>query len=277
VELGFRTASGPGASGEPAGAEPAAYEWNTQHRGGRFQRRPEESLMLSGDQNMMEVTAAVHFRIGRAGDYLFRNVDTEALVRAAAESVLQSVTGSAPLEDALTLRRTGMEARAARELQRLLDRYRTGVEVHPVKLLEVHPSVEVVDAFRGVSGAYEEKIRLINEAEGYLGEQVALARGQAEARLQAAAAHSSGRTNRAAGDAARFTQFESAFRGSPEPNQTRLYLETMETILPGRRKLIVDTSRGRRHLLLADDGVEIGPGVAVPPSPPARRMEEERD
>jgi regulator of protease activity HflC (stomatin/prohibitin superfamily) len=136
------------------------------------------------------------------------------------------------------------------------------------RLEDVHPSADVVDAFREVSAAFEEKNRLINEAEGYRNEQVALARGNGQARLAQARAYTLGRTNRAEGDAARFTQQEGAYRTAPGPTETRLYLETIEQVLPGKKKLIVDHGKGPRRLLLLEDGVEIGgPGVPLVKNP----------
>ena len=186
IEVGFRS----GAAFQEA--EPAAYEWNVQHRSGRFQRKPEESLMLSGDQNMIEVNATIHYRLVRPDDFLFRQLDGEATIRTAVESVLQSIASNTPLDEILTVGRRAIEARAQGEIQKRMDRYGTGVEVLDVRLLDVHPSLEVVDAFREVSGAYEEKNRLVNEAEGYRNEQVALARGNAQARLAAAQGYSAG-------------------------------------------------------------------------------------
>jgi len=238
VEIGFRSGL------EGSEAEPAAYEWNVQHRSGRFQRKPEESLMVSGDQNMTELTATVHYRLVKPDDYLFRHLDAGATVRAATESVVQSVITTTALDEVLTVNRQAVEQRIHKETQARLDKYETGVEVLHVKLLDVHPSLEVVDAFRDVSGAYEEKNRLINEAEGYRNEQVALARGNAAARLRTAQGYSTGRKNRAAGDASRFTQAEAAFRAAPGPTETRLYLETMEEVLPGKKKMIVDSGPG---------------------------------
>jgi HflK protein len=257
IEVGFRSGT------EFPDAEPAAYEWNVQHRSGRFQRKPEESLMLSGDQNMLELTATVHYRLVRPDDFLFGLLDGEGTIRVATEGALQSVVRTTPLDDALTTERHAIEERTREALQARLDRYGAGVEVMQVRLLDVHPSLEVVDSFRDVSGAYEEKNRLINEAEGYRNEQVALARGNAEANKVNAAGYSLGRKNRAAGDAARFTQSEAAYRAAPAVNDTRLYLETMEEILTSRSKMIVDSTRGRRHLTLVDDGLGISP--AVPP------------
>jgi Cu+-exporting ATPase len=254
VEIGFR------ANAASSEAEPAAYEWNVQHRSGRFVRKPEEALMLTGDQNMIEVNAVVHYRLSQPDDFLFQQLDGEATVRTAAESALQSTVFTAPLDDVLTTARQTMEARVVAALQKKLDRYGTGVQVVRVKLLDVHPSLEVVDAFREVSAAFEEKNRLINEAEGYRNEQIALARGNAEAKLQSAAGYKVSRTERAGGDGSRFDLAESAFNTAPAIHRLRLYLETMEQVLPGKKKLILDSSsKGRRHLLLLEDGVEIAP------------------
>jgi HflK protein len=203
-------------------------------------------------------------------------------VRAAAESVVQWVVTNTPLDPLLTTGRRAIEERARAELQRRLDLYGAGVRVLHVKLQDVHPSVEVVDAFREVAGAWEERSRLINVAEGYRNEQVALARGQGEANVRTAQAYSLGRVNRATGDASRFVQAEQAYRAAPGPTETRLYLETMEQILPGRQKLIIDSRGGRRNLMLLEDGVTIAPpGSALQPPPqrafPAPREESEND
>jgi Cu+-exporting ATPase len=270
IEIGFR-------SGQPlTEAEPAAYEWNVQHRSGRFQRKPEESLMVSGDMNMLEVTAAVHYRLPRPDDYLFRLFDAETTLRAATESALQAVVTTTPLDDILTERRKNIEQRTRQELQGRLDKYAAGIEILSVRLLDVHPSLEVVDAFRDVSGAFEEKNRLINEAEGYRNEQVALARGNGEATRVSAAGYSLGRRNRSEGDASRFIQTESAFRMAPGPSETRFYLEAMEDVLAGRTKMIVD-SKGRRHLTLMDDGIGFLPAgpIMIPQGDPMLVRERE--
>lgn len=271
VEIGFRSNS------TTPDSEPAAYEWNVQHRSGRFQKKPEESLMLTGDQNMVEVNATVHYSVARADDFLFRQLDGDGTVRTAAESVLQSVTNMSTMDDVLTTGRLALEQRALQELQRRLDRYGAGVRVLRIKLQDVHPSLEVVDAYRDVSGAYEEKSRMINEADAYRNEQVALARGNAQARVRNAEAYTVGRRNRAEGDAARFVLLEQAFRRAPGPNETRFYLESLEQVLPGRKKLIIDTSKGRRHLLLLEDGVEIAPPGAALTAPPRPMFRDESE
>jgi Cu+-exporting ATPase len=258
VEIGFRSNSG------AAYAEPSAYEWNVQHRGGRFESRPEESFALTGDQNMIELNASVHYDVAHADAFLFRQLDGDATVRAAAESVIHGIASTTPLDALLTTGREAVETQAQVDLQRRLDRYETGVRVIRVKLEDVHPAGDVVDAFRDVSAAYEEKNRAINEAQGYRQEQIALARGTARALGQSARAYALGRINRSDGDAGRFASQEQAYRTAPGVTETRLYLEAMEQVLPGKKKLIVDSGKGRRHLLLLEDGVEIAPpGAAV--------------
>jgi Cu+-exporting ATPase len=255
VEIGFRTVA------TTAENEPATYEWNAQHSSGRFQKVPEESAMLTGDQNMIELYATVHYVPAHPDDFLFRQLDGDGTVRTAAESVMQSVVTSSSLDDVLTVGRRELEQRARNELQTRLNRYGAGVQVLEVKLEDVHPALEVVDAFREVSDAFEEKNRLINEAEGYRNEQLALAQGNAKAALENARAYSLGRKTRAEGDASRFLSAEAAFRTAPDATQSRLYLETMEEVLPGKEKLIIDTRAGRRQLMLLRDGIALPGGL----------------
>jgi HflK protein len=255
VEIGFRTVASTPEN------EPAAYDWNVQHSTGRFQKVPEESAMLTGDQNMIELYATVHYVPAHPDDFLFRQMDGDGTVRATGESVMQSVVTSSSLDDVLTEGRRQLEQRARDELQRRLDQYGAGVQVLEVKLEDVHPALEVVDAFREVSDAFEEKNRLINEAEGYRNEQLALARGNAKAALENARAYSLGRKTRAEGDATRFVAAEAAYSKAPEATQSRLYLETMEEVLPGKKKLIIDSRAGRRQLMLLRDGIALPNGL----------------
>ncbi len=274
LEMGFRTVA---PAARPTDIpEPAAYEWNVAHRTGRYQQKLEEALMLSGDQNLVTTNAVVHYLIEPADDYLFQLADPEATLRAAAESAIRSAIGRAELDIALTTGRLELEALARQEMQKRLERYRAGVRVLSVRLQDVHPPLEVVDAFREVSSAFEEKNRLINEAEAYRNQQVALARGQAASRLEEALAYRLGRTQRAEGDASRFVQAQAAYQAAPGPTQTRLFLETMEQVLPGRNKLILETNgKGKRQLLAVDaqslklllPGLEQQPPQQSPPTP----------
>jgi Cu+-exporting ATPase len=251
VEIGFRTLSPDAARNEPS--EPAAYEWNLQHRGGRYERRAEEALMLTGDENLIEVNAVAQYAIGSPDDFLFSTTDPAGVLRTTAESALRTLIGAVSLDAALTTGRSAIE-NAARELaQRTLDEYHGGLRVIAIQLQDVHPSVEVVDAFRNVSSAFEEKNRLVNQAEAYRNEQLELARGQGLARLAEAAGYTTDRANRAEGDAQRFRLAVDAFRRSPGVTETRLYLENVEQVLAGKKKLILDSSKfGKRQMFFLD-------------------------
>jgi membrane protease subunit HflK len=256
VEIGFR--SNPKSS---IYSEPSAYEWNAQHRTGRYTSVPEEASMLTDDQNMIELTASVLYRTEQPDKYLFRQFDPNATARSASESVLENIVTAVSLDEVLTLDRRAIEARAKADLQTRLDRYDSGIRVLEMRLEDVHPSQEVVAAFRQVSDAYEEKSRLINEAEGYRNEQLAVSRGNAKALLEGADAYRVGRQTRAEGDANRFQSTEAAFRSAPAATESRLYLETLEAVLPGKKKIILDRSQGKRHLLLLEDGVALPPNL----------------
>jgi HflK protein len=248
MELGFRTVRS-----QEQTVEPAAYEWNVAHGTGRYVQKLDEALMLTGDQNLVTANAVVHYIIDRPDDYLFQLADPEGTLRGVAEGSIRSVFGAGELDVALTTGREALEARARGEMQKRLERYGTGIRVLSVRLQDVHPPLEVVDAFREVSTAFEEKNRLINEAEAYRNQQIALARGQAASRIEEARGYLVGRTNRATGDAHHFLQSEAAYRTAPGPTETRLFLESMEQVLPGRNKLILETNgKGKRQLLTID-------------------------
>ena len=140
--------------------------------------------MLTGDQNMIELNAMVHYSPVRPDDFLLRQLDGDTTVRVSAESVIQSIVTGESLDDVLTVGRRAIESRAERDLQQRLDRDGAGVKILRVKHEDVHPSLEVVDAFREVAGAFEEKNRMMNEAEVYRNEHLALARGSAQALIR---------------------------------------------------------------------------------------------
>jgi len=278
VEIGFRTLP------PMTTSEPVAYEWNIQHREGRYEKRAEEGVMLTGDENLVELNGVVQYAVKDAAKFLFSATDADAVVRAAAESTLRQLVGATPLDGVLTTGRTNLERACQQQLQKRLDAYDIGVSVRAVRLQDVHPPVEVVDAFRAVSSAYEEKSKLINEAEAYRNEQLPKARGAAEAKLQEAVGFRIGRVHRAQGDAARFVQQQTAFRAAPDVTRTRLYWETMEEVLAGRSKFIVDARKiGRRQMFFLDEkgNVVVPEQSPQPPQPPmeplAPGLSEEED
>ena len=247
VEIGYRTNLAP----SETAPEPAAYEWNTQHRRGRYRKIPEEGVMLTGDENLVEVNAVAQYRIKDPAVFLFRVKEPESRVRVAAERTLRWTVARMPLDAVLTRERTGIQAAWKKGMDQELSE--CGIEVLEVQLQDVHPPVEVVEAFRDVASALEEKTTRINEAEGYLLEQVPIAQGQAWARRVAADAYARGRIERSRGESARFVERHEAYRKAPDVTALRLYFETVEQVLPNKQKFITDSRKlGRRRLLFFD-------------------------
>ncbi|MBN2452358.1 MAG: cation-translocating P-type ATPase family protein, partial [Lentisphaeria bacterium] len=168
VEVGFRTTAG-----EQAGSPPA-YEWNIQHRGGRYDMVPEEALMTCGDHSFLEVAAVAHFRIVDPVRVLCAAADLDAVLRTAAESALREVVSRQPLRAVLTLSRAEVEREAGAVLARILAPCETGVIPVAIHLQDVHPPLEVVDAFRRVVDALEQKDAVVSQAEAYANEQIPL-------------------------------------------------------------------------------------------------------
>lgn len=272
AEIGYRTVAG---KANAPSLEPAAYEWSTQHRAGRFQKIPDESLMFSGDEILVEVNAVCQYSVRDNAAYLFNAANADELVRSAAESALRETVRHTPFEAVFTAGRHAVEQHAAEELQQMLDRYRCGVRVHRFHLQDVHPPIEVVDAYRDVASAYEEKTTLVNQAEAYRNEQLPLARGKANQERIGAQGYAVDRTNRAAGDAARFRQFSEAYETNPQVGRIRLHLEAVDETLADKRKVILDKhGSGRRQLYLLDnDGLQFRvPGLEqLGPVSPTRR------
>lgn len=267
LEIGFRTVSPEAKALTASPAEPAAYEWNLQHRGGRYEKKADESLMLTGDENLIEVNVVTQYAVNSPEDFLFSTTEPEQVMRVSAESALRLQLGKTGLDAVLTTGRREIESATKAVMQGMLDEYHSGLRVIAVQLQDVHPSLDVVDAFRNVSNAFEEKNTLINQAEAYRNEQVELARGHGLARLAEAAGYTTDRSNRAIGDAERFKQAVEAFKGARTVTETRLYLETIEQVLAGRKKMIFDASKfGRRQMFFIDpQGLPIDPGKLTIP------------
>ncbi|HEY3129594.1 MAG TPA: cation-translocating P-type ATPase family protein, partial [Acidobacteriota bacterium] len=178
IELGFRTGVEIGGT-----SEPVAYEWNIQHRQGRYIRQQDEALMVTGDEYLVEVNAVVQYSIQDPKRYLFRMDELESALRAVSEGSLRYVVGFVTLDQVLALDRRDVERLAAEMLRREAARLDLGVAIHSVSLQDVHPALEVVSAFREVASALEEKNRIINQAQAYANERIPLARGEAAKRL----------------------------------------------------------------------------------------------
>ncbi len=201
---------------------------------------PEESLMLTGDENIIDINFAVFWRIRDAGDFLFNIRNPEQAVKSAAESVMREVIGKTPIQPALTEARAQIEQAVRAGTQAMLDQYRAGIEVAQVQLQKVDPPAAVIDAFRDVQRANADRERLRNEAEAFRNDIIPRARGEAERLVQEAQGDREARIARARGEAQRFIQVYQAYDQAREVTRLRLYLETMEDILRISPTVVVD-------------------------------------
>jgi membrane protease subunit HflK len=267
VEIGYRTAK------LAAGEEPPAYEWNVQHTKGRYARQKDEAEMWVGDENLVDVNFVIHYRLSdpvaamfQLGPQLSSGGDKwETVVRAAAESAFRVEMARRPADDLLESKRQEVADAVLKRARRMLESYNVGLELLDVCLRDVHPPEDVVGAFREVSSAMEEKEAQINEAEAYQYQTEALARGQAAGQIAQAEGLATDRTERAVAGAARFVAIAAAYARSPEVTRLRWYLQTVETALAGRRKVILDAAAQgtRRMLYLGRKGLG-APAAAAP-------------
>ncbi len=220
------------------------YRSGGDYRGTSNRGVPEESLMLTGDQNIVDVNYSVFWRIKDAGKYLFNIRNPEATVKIAAESVMREVIGQTPIQAAFTEGRQKIEERTLEKLQKLLDSYGAGIEIRRVQLQKVDPPSQVIDAFIDVQRARQDQERLKNEAEAYRNDILPRARGDAQKILQDAEAYKEAVVNRSQGDASRFLNVLAAYDTSKEVTQQRLYLETLEEVFQGMHKVIIDEKGG---------------------------------
>lgn len=230
--------------------------------GGRIQPARDvlaESLMLTGDENIIDIDVAVFWRIRDAGEFLFNTRNPESTVKSAAESVMREVIGRTPIQPALTEARAQIEQEVRRGTQAIMEQYRAGIEVVQVQLQKVDPPSQVIDAFRDVQRANADRERLRNEAESFRNDIIPRARGEAERLVQEAQGARESQIARARGEAARFVSVLTAYQAAQDVTVRRIYLETMEEILR------------RNPMILVDDRLQgivpflpLGEGAAVP-------------
>lgn len=207
---------------------------------------PEESLMLTGDENIVDVDFAVLWKIkpNGVGDYLFNIQNPEGTVKAVAESAMREVIGRADIEPILTGARQTTEAAVQNLMQTTLDSYGAGIQVTQVQLQKVDPPKQVIDAFRDVQAARIDLDRSVNEGQTYANRVVPQARGNVAKITQAAEAYKSQTVAQATGETSRFLQIYAQYKKAPAVTRERMYLETMERVLGGANKIIMDSGRG---------------------------------
>ncbi len=205
---------------------------------------PEESLMLTGDENIIDIDFTVLWRISDAQQYLFNIRDPADTVKTAAESALREIIGRTDIQPALTEARQEIESSTRELLQETIDEYGAGILITDVQLQQVDPPQPVVDAFNEVQRARQDRQRLRNEAEAYRNDIIPRARGEAERLSQEAQAYREQVVARAEGDAQRFLAVLESYRLAPGVTANRFYLETMEEVFSGVNKVIIDQETG---------------------------------
>lgn len=212
-----------------------------------------EALMLTQDENIVNVKLAVQYQISDPGKYLFDVRQPEAVLKQVAESAVREVIGKSQMDFVLKEGRAEVVSRVEKAMQATLDKYDSGLLVSDVNLQDAQPPEEVQGAFSDAIKAREDKERLKNEAEAYANEVIPKARGRAARLTQEAQAYKESLIAKAQGDASRFTALLKEYKKAPEVTRQRLYLETMETVLSRTNKVIVDSDNANNLMYLPLD------------------------
>ena len=208
-------------------------------KNGQYRTVEKESLMLTGDENIVDAEMIVQYKIKDPVQYLFNIVEPELTVREAAEASLRTVVGRNKIDETLTTGKFTIQEETKIQLQNILDKYQSGIHVVAVQLQDVSPPKEVIGAFKDVASAKEDKNRMVNQADGYRNDVIPKSRGEAEAMIRDAEGFKESRIKRAEGDATKFTTILKEYKKAKSITEKRLYLETMEKVLPGIEKIIV--------------------------------------
>jgi membrane protease subunit HflK len=228
VEIGFRSID----AGPPA----------------RYADVPSESLMLTGDENIIDIDLVVQYRIADPAKYLFKVRHLVDTVKSASEAALREVIGRRHIDEALTVGKLEIQEETKTLLQTILNNYEAGLQIIAVQLQEVQPPKQVVDAFKDVASAREDKARIINEAEGYRSAIIPEVRGRVEMIWREAEGYREEKIRRAQGETRRFLQILAEYQAAKEITRKRLLLETLEEVLPQMDKIILE-DRGGTNVL----------------------------
>ena len=201
---------------------------------------PEESLMLTGDENIVNIDFSVFWVIKDAGNFLFKIQDPQGTVKAAAETAMREVIARSDIQSILTEGRSRIEIETQEIIQDILDEYNSGIQITQVQTQKADPPDQVIDAFRDVQAARADMERSKNEAEAYANDVIPRARGEAAKILQAAEAYKKQVVARAEGEASRFISIYTEYALAKEVTQERMYLETMEKVLASIDKVIIE-------------------------------------
>ena len=215
----------------------------------QYQTITRESLMLTGDENIVDAEMIVQYKIKDPVAYTFNFIEPELTVRQAAEASLRTVVGRNNIDEALTSGKFMIQEEAKGLIQGILDKYNTGILVDAVQLQDVSPPEQVIAAFKDVASAKEDKNRMINQAEGYRNDIIPKARGEAQAEIREAEGYKEARIARAEGDVSKFNSVLKEYRKSKEVTEIRMFLETAEEVLSNREKIIVPDGKEGSNLI----------------------------
>jgi membrane protease subunit HflK len=246
---------------------------DTGRSGGSVARDvPQESLMLTGDENIVDVNFSVLWKVKPTGvgAYLFNIQNPAGTVKAVAESAMREVIGRSEIQPILTGARQTIETAVQDLMQKTLDQYKAGILITQVQLLKVDPPKQVIDAFRDVQAARADLERSINEAQTYANRVVPEARGNVAKIIQGAEGYRHQAVAEAKGQTARFLQIYDEYKKAPEVTRRRMYLETMERVLGDSDKVIMDTGKDGTGVIPYLPLKELAP-QAKPASPQQRR------
>jgi modulator of FtsH protease HflK len=227
-------------------------ELDTGARGGASEREvPEESLMLTGDENIVDVNFSVFWKVKPTGvgQYLFNIQHPAGTVKAVAESAMREVIGRSDIQPILTGARQVTETAVQDLMQKTLDHYGAGIVITQVQLQKVDPPKQVIDAFRDVQAARIDLDRSVNEAQTYANRVIPQARGNVAKIVQAAEAYRSQTVAEATGQTARYMKIYEQYKKAPEVTRERMYLETMERVLGDTSKIIIDSKDGAQGVV----------------------------
>jgi membrane protease subunit HflK len=201
-------------------------------------------LMLSGDQNIVDVTFSVLYSVIDPKSFLFNVSNPDETVRQVAESAMREVVGRRPAQDVFRDDRGGISDAVRSTVQQTLDEYGLGVQINTVSIEDAAPPRQVADAFDEVQRAEQDEDRFVEEAQQYSNQKLGAARGQAAQIREVAAAYKNRVVQEAEGEAARFVSVYDEYAKAPEVTRKRLFLETMENVLKSSNKVIIEQGQG---------------------------------
>jgi membrane protease subunit HflK len=234
---------------------------------------PEESLMLTGDENIVDLDFSVTWRVSDAARYIFTLRNQEEAVKAVAESAMREVIGKTPLQGILTNGRGQVQIQAAELMQKTLDSWGAGVSVVEVQIRTANPPQEVVAAFREVANANQDAESAVNEANTYRNRVINEAKGDAARLTQSSQGYREQSVREALGEASRFDQIFGEYKRAPGVTKDRLYIETMQRVLEKSNKVIIDGKGASAPIILPPDvfrprtsGVRVAPSTDAAPA-----------